>query len=142
MKKHASIFQKPTEFIIQADAPSGRAWLASTPILTVPSTISAEALGEALLKVLEQEQSEKEWPTDWKEGDKEHLRQLGMKSYKELFKNCNFCSVEFNGDTFSLNPSKNEKTGFTFFANSTLIIRNNNSTVIGEAILQTLAMCK
>ena len=117
----------------------GRAWLAAEPVLHVPITASAEELGQALLAVLQQEQTQANPPTDWKEFGKLNLRRLGMKTVKQLHTACKYCFVTVEGETVSIEPSANEKTGFAFFANQTIIVESTQLAVIGNAVLQALS---
>lgn len=139
MKKAASIFQNPSGFILQADAPMGRAWLAAEPVLHLPVTASAEELGHALLAVIQPEQRQASPPPDWKEFNKLNLRRLGMKTTKQLHTDCRFCHLTVDGESVRIEPSANQKTGFAFFANRTLILEGVQAARLGSAILQALA---
>jgi hypothetical protein len=139
MKKAASIYQRPTGYILQADAPMGRAWLAAEPILHLPITASAEELGSALIAVIQPEQMQVTPPPDWKEFNKLNLRRLGMKTTKQLHTDCKFCHLTVEEEVVRIEPSANQKTSFAFFAKQTVILESTQAVALGHAILQALA---
>lgn len=142
MRQAASIYQKPTGFILQAQAPVGRAWLAAEPVLHLPITASAEELGKALLTVIRSEQAQAPWPADWQEFGKQNLRRLGLKTLRQLHSDCKYCHVTLEDGNAQIVPSANEKTSFAHLAEQTLVVEDVRPAAMGTAVLRALALSR
>ena len=137
----ASVYQKPDRFLIQADKETVDGWrLADTerPVLFFPRTVTAQEIGSALINLMQTSRVGGTRPSDWKTLEIAYLKALGMKSIRELHKECKLCSVSLEEGEFTFYSTKNLKTGFNNIAGTAISVKEINADKVGTALFEAL----
>jgi hypothetical protein len=140
MRRAAAVYHRPEGWIVQAQAPSGRAWFGDEPVLHLLNSASPADIGKAVVVALSQPKKDVPWPTDWKEVSKQNLRRLGMQTNKQLHTACKHCFVTYDGETLSLLLTENAKIGFNHLPDAAITTTESKPAAVGTAVLQALAM--
>jgi hypothetical protein len=138
----ASVYQKPDCFLLQAHKQTVDGWRLADierPVITFPITVAAVEIGSALINLIQTSRIGGTRPLDWKVMEKAQLQSLGMKSVKELHKDCKLCSVALNGNTFKFYSTQNQKTAFANIKDVVIIVEEAIPQKIGEAIFACLS---
>jgi hypothetical protein len=120
-------------------------WIQAGPFLSVPEDAGEEEVVPALMKALEGSKSGVDGPTDWKEFQKNYLKNVGAKSMKDLHTDTISCGAEKEGNQIKFTPSQNlgPKEGFGLLPSvPDMMADATNPHEVFTRLKEMLAKCK
>jgi hypothetical protein len=120
-------------------------WIQSGPFLSVPENASEQEVVRALMTAFEGSKSGVDGPTDWKEFQKNYLKNVGAKSMKDLHTDTTSCGAEKEGNQIKFTPSQNlgPKEGFAPLPSvPDLVADATNPHEVYTHLMEMLDKCK
>ena len=146
MRKRASFYKGNKFYIIHSSSKVINGFnIATEPYFKLDIT---SPLSDVVRKLLEAMRASKEGlpnPTNWNEFQKEYLKNIGLRSHKDLYKGYIFCDIFEENEKILITPTVNKGIdgGFSYLPDKTVQISSNKSIdEICDALKKAIDACE